>query len=184
MSSNGKHFDGSVTTTQEPDEPRWYAVHTRARHEKLVAERLQEFGFNTFLPLVKEMRRWSDRKKLVEFPLFGCYVFVEFAPSNEKRLRVCQTDGVLQIVGVKGQGIAIPNEQIEAVRTLLSGSLPWANHPFLKIGQRVRICGGALEGVEGSLISRNGERTLIISVDAIQRSLAVSVEGYRVEPIS
>jgi transcription antitermination factor NusG len=91
---------------------------------------------------------------------------------------------VLQIVGVKGQGIAIPDDQIEAVRALLNGSLPWSNHPFLKIGQRVRVCGGALEGVEGVLVSRNGDRTLIISVDAIQRSLAVSVEGYRVEPVS
>jgi len=90
---------------------------------------------------------------------------------------------VLQIVGVKGQGIPIPDEQIEAVRTVLTGELPWTNHPFLKIGQRVRICGGALEGVEGVLVSRNGDRTLVISVDAIQRSLAVSVEGYRVEPL-
>jgi transcription antitermination factor NusG len=150
----------------------------------MVADRLTEQGFTTFLPLVKETRRWSDRKKVVEFPLFGCYVFVQFQPTNERRLRVCQTDGVLQIVGVKGQGIAIPDDQIDAVRTLLTGNLAWSNHPFLKIGQRVRICGGALEGVEGSLVSRNGERTLIISVDAIQRSLAVSVEGYRVEPIS
>lgn len=169
--------------TSESTDPRWYAVHTRARHEKVVVERLQELGFTTFLPLVKETRRWSDRKKVVELPLFGCYVFVEFVPTNEKRLRVCQTDGVLQIVGVKGQGIAIPDEQIEAVRTLLNGNLSWTNHPFLKIGQKVRVCGGALEGVEGSLISRNGDRTLIISVNAIQRSLAVSVEGYRVEPI-
>jgi transcription antitermination factor NusG len=168
----------------DAEEARWYAVHTRARHEKMVAERLLELGFTTFLPLVKETRRWSDRNKVVELPLFGCYVFVRFAASNQKRLRVCQTDGVLQIVGVKGQGIAIPDEQVEAVRAVLSGSLAWSNHPFLKIGQRVRICGGALEGVEGVLTSRSGDKTLIISVDAIQRSIAVSVEGYRVEPIS
>jgi transcription antitermination factor NusG len=188
MSADGQAWDaagleaGAKTKTEEED-LRWYAVHTRARHEKMVAERLHELGFATFLPLVKETRRWSDRKKVVEFPLFGCYVFVRFALSNQKRLRVCQTDGVLQIVGVKGQGIAIPDEQIEAVRALLNGDLAWSNHPFLKIGQRVRIRGGALQGVEGVLLSRNGDRTLIISIDAIQRSLAVSVEGYRVEPV-
>lgn len=181
--TNGNGVDTAYAKS-DFDTSHWYAVHTRARHEKMVAERLQEMGFATFLPLVKETRRWSDRKKVVELPLFSCYVFVEFVPTSEKRLRVSQTDGVLQIVGVKGQGIAIPHEQIDAVRTLLNGNLAWSNHPFLKIGQRVRICGGALEGVEGSLISRNGDRTLIISVDAIQRSLAVSVEGYRVEPIS
>ncbi|HEX4487765.1 MAG TPA: UpxY family transcription antiterminator [Terriglobales bacterium] len=187
MSASGEQLDVEALATGEKleeDALRWYAVHTRARHEKRVAERLQELGFTIFLPLVKETRRWSDRKKVVELPLFGCYVFVKFAASNQKRLRVCQTDGVLQIVGVKGQGIAIPDEQVDAVRAVLSGSLAWSNHPFLKIGQRVRICGGALEGVEGVLTSRNGDKTLIISVDAIQRSIAVSVEGYRVEPIS
>lgn len=165
------------------DEVHWYAVHTRSRHEKMVSDRLLEQGISTFLPLVKETRRWSDRKKVVELPLFSCYVFAHIPASNQERLRVCMTDGVLQIVGVKGQGIPIPDEQIEAVRTVLTGELPWTNHPFLKIGQRVRICGGALEGVEGVLVSRNGDRTLVISVDAIQRSLAVSVEGYRVEPL-
>ena len=73
----------------------------------------EQQGFTTFLPLVKETRRWSDRKKVVEFPLFGCYVFVQLVPTNQMRLRVCQTDGVLQIVGVKGQGIAIPDDEIE-----------------------------------------------------------------------
>jgi transcription antitermination factor NusG len=186
MSADGQAWDAAgleAGAKAEEEDLRWYAVHTRARHEKMVAERLRELGFVTFLPLVKETRRWSDRKKVVELPLFGCYVFVRFAPSNQKRLRVCQTDGVLQIVGVKGQGIAIPDEQIEAVRALLNGDLAWSNHPFLKIGQRVRIRGGALQGVEGVLLSRNGDRTLIISIDAIQRSLAVSVEGYRVEPV-
>jgi transcription antitermination factor NusG len=187
MSASGEQWGAKpleAGTEPKTDGPRWYAVHTRARHEKMVAERLQELGFTTFLPLVKETRRWSDRKKVVEFPLFGCYVFVRFAASNPQRLRLCQTDGVLRIVGVKGQGIAIPDEQVDAVRAVLSGSLAWSNHPFLKIGQRVRICGGALEGVEGVLTSRNGDKTLIISVDAIQRSIAVSVEGYRVEPVS
>ena len=74
-------------------------------------------------------------------------------------------------------------EQIEAVRTVISDALPWSFHPFLKIGQRVRVRGGSLEGVEGVLMSRNGDRTLIISVDAIQRSLAVRIEGYDVEAV-
>jgi transcription antitermination factor NusG len=161
----------------------WYAVHTRARHEKMVAERLREQGITTFLPLVKETHRWSDRKKVVELPLFGCYVFAKFAANVRDRLQICRTDGVLQIVGVRGEGIPIPDEQIDAVRSLLAEQLPFSSHPFLKIGQRVRICGGALDGVEGVLLSRNGDRTLIVSVDVIQRSLAVRIEGYRVEAV-
>jgi len=86
-------------------------------------------------------------------------------------------------VGAKGEGIAIPDEQIDAVRSLVEGQLPWSPHPFLQIGQRVRIKSGALDGLEGVLVQRNGDRTLVISVDAIQRSLAVRVEGYEVEPV-
>jgi len=173
----------TVMPNLETDELRWYAVHTRARHEKAVAHRLRELGLNSFLPLVRETHRWSDRKKTVELPLFSCYVFVQMLPGSKDRLQVSTTDGVLQVVGTRGQGIAIPDEQIEAVRLVLSEQLPWSEHPFLKIGQRVRIRGGAMDGVEGLLLARNGDRTLIISVDVIQRSLAVRIEGYRVEPI-
>jgi transcription antitermination factor NusG len=161
----------------------WYAVQTRARHEKVVAGRLREQGLDTFLPVSSEVHRWSDRRKKVEVPLFGCYVFVKLVLSDECRYRVCNVDGVFGFVGVRGQGIAIPDEQIEAVRALLAGQLPWSSHPFLKIGQRVRIRGGSLDGVEGILAARNGDRTLIVSVDAIQRSLAVRIEGYDVEPL-
>lgn len=161
----------------------WYAVHTRSRHEKMVSERLQERGLTVFLPLVKQTHRWSDRKKVVELPLFSCYVFVRMPLGGRERLKVCSTNGVLQIVGTGTEGTPIPDEQIEAVRILLSEQLPWSEHPFLKIGQRVRIRGGAMDGVEGILLARNGDRTLVVSVDVIQRSLAVRIEGYHVEPV-
>ncbi len=163
--------------------PNWYAVQTRARHEKTVAHRLQESGVMTFLPLVTEVRRWSDRKKSVELPLFGGYLFVRLAPTSEERLRVLRIDSVLNFVGLRGQGTPIPEQQIDAVRTLIEKELPWSTHPFLKIGQRVRIRSGALNGMEGILVARNGDRTLVLSVDAIQRSLAVRIEGYDVEPV-
>jgi len=162
---------------QEP--ANWYAVQTRARNEKVISERFREQGLTTFLPLVTEVRRWSDRKKKEELPLFSCYVFVKLvAGNNEERMRVYRTNGVFRIVSMRGEAIPIPDEQIEALRTVVTQQVPWTEHPFLKIGQRVRIRGGSLEGVEGVLLSRNGDRTLIISVDAIQRPLAVRVEGY------
>ena len=170
------------TTMQES--ANWYAVQTRARNEKVISERLREQGLTTFLPLVSEIRRWSDRKKKVELPLFSCYVFVKLVASNNaERMRVYRTNGVFRIVSMRGEAIPIPEEQIEALRTVVTQQVPWTEHPFLKIGQRVRIRGGSLEGVEGVLLSRNGDRTLIISVDAIQRSLAVRVEGYDVEAL-
>ena len=158
----------------------WYALHTRARHEKVVEQRLQERGVQTFLPLVTEIHRWSDRKKKVQLPLFSGYLFVKLLRSKVDRLRVLRTDGVFDIVGNRGEGTPIPDAQIEAVRTLVEGVRPWCSYPFLKVGQRVRIRSGALEGLEGILLSRSGDQTLVISVDAIQRSLAVRVQGYEV----
>jgi len=173
------------STWQSPSAPtdiaHWYALQTRARHEKTVAQRLGEQGVTTFLPLITETHRWSDRKKLVEMPLFGCYVFVRLRPTEEQRLRILRLEGVFKFVGVRGEGLPIPDRQIEAVRTLVSQQIPYRIHPFLKIGQRVRIRSGALSGVEGILVARDGESTLVVSVDAIQRSLAIRIEGYDVE---
>ena len=98
-------------------------------------------------------------------------------------MRVLRVEGVFGLVGARGEGTPIPNEQIDAVRSVVNGQLPWSSHTILKIGQRVRIRSGALDGLEGILVSRNGDSTLVISVDAIQRSLAVRVEGYAVEPV-
>ncbi len=168
---------GAVSAGRE----QWYAVQTRARHEKLVAHRFQERGITSFLPMVTEVHRWSDRKKIVELPLFGCYVFAKISPTNVDRLRVLKVDGVLSLVGTRGEGTSIPDEQIESVRILIQERTPWSSHPFLKVGQRVRIRSGALDGMEGILVSRNGDRSLVVSIDAIQRSLALRLEGYEVE---
>lgn len=159
----------------------WYALQARARHERTVEQRLQERGVSTFLPMVTEIHRWSDRKKKVQLPLFSGYLFVKLARSKASAVRVLSVDGVFRFVGNGGEGTPIPETQIDAVRALLAGELSWSHHPFLKIGQRVRIKSGALEGVEGILTARSGAATLVISVDAIQRSLAVRVEGYDVE---
>ncbi len=161
----------------------WFALHTRAKHEKVVAQEVRDRGVTTFLPLIRGVHRWSDRRKIIESPLFSCYVFVKLVPGNDERLRVLRVNGVLRFVGVQGRGIPIPDEQIQAVRTLVEEQLPVCSHPFLKIGQRVRIRSGALSGIEGILTSRSGEHTLIISLDAIQRSLSVRIEGYEVEPV-
>jgi transcription antitermination factor NusG len=166
-----------------PEEQSWYALLVRSRHEKIVTQRLQEVGVTSFLPTVMQERRWSDRKKMIEFPLFSCYVFAKLSPTNEGRLKALRIDGVYSLVGTRGEGTPIPDEQIDAVRRITEERFEWHTHPFLKIGQRVRIRTGALDGVEGILTGRSGESTLVISVDAIQRSLAVRIEGYDVEPV-
>ena len=162
----------------------WYAVQTRARNEKVISERLQEQGLTTFLPLVTEVRRWSDRKKKVELPLFSCYVFVKLvASNNDERMRVYRTNGVFRIVSMRGEAIPIPGrtDRRAAHRGHAAGSLVGASLSESRTASADSR--RLLEGVEGVLLSHNGDRTLIISVDAIQRSLAVRVEGYEVEPL-
>ena len=165
------------------EELRWYALHTRARHERVVEHRLREQGMEAFLPTVRETHRWSDRKKTVDVPLFSCYVFVRCSLSSEDRTRVFRVDSALGFVGTRGAGVPIPDKQIENVRSVLSQTAPCRSHPFLKVGQRVRVCGGAMDGVEGVFLSENGDQSLVISVDVIQRSLAVRIDGYDVKPI-
>ena len=175
-------FDGALAERSSAGLESWYAVQTRARNERVVAQRFEEKGLAAFLPTYSEVRRWSDRWKTVELPLFSCYVFVKMMATNEDRLRVLCTDSVFDFVGTPRYGTPIPDDQIEAVRRIVTERMNFETFPFLKIGQRVRIRSGSLAGVEGILVSRQGKRSVVVSVDAIQRSLAVRVEGYEIEP--
>jgi transcription antitermination factor NusG len=180
MATNIAGFPEAVPASIEQMQ-NWYAVQTRARHEKVVAYRFQESGIETFLPVVNEVHRWSDRKKIVQSPLFSCYVFARICPTNVDRMRLLRVDGVLSLVGKRGEGTAVADEQIQSVKSLIDQRISWFPHPFLQIGQRVRIRSGALHGMEGILLSRNGDKTIVVSIDAIQRSLAVRLEGYDLE---
>ena len=160
----------------------WYAVHTYPRHEKKVAAELMQRGVETYLPLISKLSQWSDRRKLVELPLFPCYTFVRIEPTGEARVRVLRAAGVIGFVGATGHGVSIPESQIEDVRMLLKNKVPFDPYPFLKIGQRVRVRGGSLDGLEGILIDRVRSRRLVISVESIERSLSISIEGLEVEP--
>ena len=162
---------------------KWYAVQTRSRHEKMVARQLERQGFATFLPLTSQLRQWSDRRKLVELPLFPGYAFLQMVYEPEERLRVLGTEGIVSFVGVHGQGMPIPDKQIEHIQTLLAANVPFESYPFLKVGQRVRIRSGSLNGTEGILVGQEGDRMLVISVELIQRSVSIRLQGYEVEPI-
>jgi len=161
---------------------RWYAVHTRARHEKRVAEELEEKGITTYLPLLSEVRRWSDRRKVIQTPLFSCYTFIHAALVPEVHAAVVRVPGVLAMVGSQNRAVPIPDIQIENIRILLAHKVPFRPYPFLEAGQRVRIRGGLLDGIEGILVE-SGSRRLVISIKSIHHSLSISVEGHEVEAI-
>lgn len=173
----------SVWAGLGPAPQAWFAVHTRSKCEKKVAAQLGEMQIDCFLPTVKEVRFWTDRRKIIDLPLFPGYVFVRIPAEDRARVPVLRTTGVVGFVGIQGQGIPIPDAEIENIQILLSSKVPFEPYPFLSVGQKVRIRGGYLDGVEGILAAKNSDRSVVISVDLIQRSLAVRVSGFDLESV-
>lgn len=161
----------------------WFAVQTRPRHEKKVSLGLQEKGVRAFLPLYREKRQWTDRQQWIELPLFSHYVFVQIPARVEWRVNVLRTSGVVRFAGMLGCGTAVPDEQIENLQTIVDRRIPLAPHEFVKVGERVRIRGGALNGIEGIIAKIRNDRSLVVSVDLIQKSMVIRIDGFEVEPV-
>lgn len=164
-------------------QPLWYAIRTRSRHEKVVAKQFEGLEIEHYLPLVTRMHKWANGMRPVELPLFPGYAFVRVAYTPDQRLRVLRTHGVVDFVGTNGKGIPIPDKQIEDVKTLLTNNVAFKDSSTLRVGQRVRVRGGAIDGVEGILTARRGQRSLVIFIEPIQRSLSIDLEGYDVVAI-
>jgi transcription antitermination factor NusG len=165
-------------TTSAVAGSRWYAFRTRARHEKRAAQQLQEAGVQTFLPIAHQIREWSDRRKVVEMPLFPGYGFVRINYLSPDRVRVLSVHGIVSFVGPNGSGTPVPDRQIEDLRAGVDHKMPCQPHPYVAVGRRVRIRGGALDGVEGVLTAQREDRSLVISLDSIQRAVSIRIEGY------
>jgi transcriptional antiterminator RfaH len=158
----------------------WYSIQTRYRFERKVTAQLQHKGLQTFLPLLEEFHRWSDRRQPVLVPLFSGYTFARFDLSVGLRMELLHTEGVIGLITFRGVAIPIPAKQIDDLQKLLSHKVPCALHAFLKVGQKVRIRGGCLDGLEG-ILEQRGEKNLVISIDPIQRAVAITIEGYELE---
>jgi transcription antitermination factor NusG len=164
----------------EYDESRWYAAHTRANHEKRLAEQLAERSVEHFLPLYACVRRWKDRRVTVQLPLFPGYILVRL-PLRE-RMRVLQIPGVARLVGFNGSPAPLPDAEIEALREKLNRQVRAEPHPYLQAGRRVRVRTGPLEGFEGILVRRKHKYRIVVSIDLIMRSIAAEVDLADVEP--
>lgn len=158
---------------------RWYAAHTNSNHEKRVAEQLSVRDVEYFLPLYESVRRWKDRKVKLQMPLFPGYIFVRM-PLRD-RLRVQQIPGVARLVGFDGTPAALPEEEIEVLRRGLTRDAKAQPHPYLKIGQRVRVRSGPLHGLMGVLRRRKSGTQLVVSVDLIMRSVALEIDEVDLE---
>ena len=159
----------------------WFALQVRTRHEAGVADYLQGKGYEYFLPMYKARRRWSDRTKQVNVPLFPGYLFCRFDPQN--RLPILKTPGVTQIVGYNRVPVAVDENEINAIRTLVDSGLPNQPCAFLELGNRVRIEAGALRGLEGILLEVKGKRKLVLSITLLQRSVAVEIDSESVSVV-
>lgn len=160
----------------------WYAVHTRHQHEKLVARTLVNKGFEVFLPLYTEIRQWRDRTKRLELPLFSCYVFLR--GDLDRRLAIVTTPGVHRMVATGGKLSGIPEEEIQAVRSVVENRVNVEPYPFLNCGDLVRVKSGALKGLEGFLVRKKGRTRLVVSVSLLERSVAAEVDASTVERVA
>lgn len=159
----------------------WFAVWTKSRQEKTVAAMIASLGITNFLPLKSESRQWSDRKQTVNVPLFSGYLFVRMSLSDGNKLLVLQVPGVAGFVGNSHGPSPIPEDQIEAVRTVVERRVECTVHPLLEEGDRVRVIRGPLAGIEGRLVRMNSVARLVISISMIHRSLAAHVDRDDVE---
>lgn len=173
---------GESVRSDFPELGEWYAVQTRYRAERRVTARLRQKGLETFLPLLDEIHRWSDRQQRIDIPLFSGYTFARLGPSSQVRQELLRTEGVIGLICFAGLAVPVPAKQISDLQRLLSAKVPCRLHPFLKVGQRVRIRGGCLDGLEGILEKKN-DKNLVIAIDCIQRAVAIRIEGYQVELI-
>ena len=168
--------EGAANTTGN-----WYALYTCPRHEKRVAEQIEQRCFSCFLPLYRSVRRWKDRRKELELALFPGYVFVQMQLAN--RLQVLQLPGVVRLVSFNGQPSILPNAEIEALQQRLSRGMKIEPHPYLTVGRRVQVRNGPMQGLEGIILRRKDRCRVVFSIDLIMRSVAVEVDESDLEPM-
>lgn len=160
----------------------WYAVHVRSRHEFKVLDRLTKAGIDTFLPVVERLNRWKDRKKLVKFPIFPGYLFVHIRKIHEEILTVLKTPGVVRFIGIiPGEPEPVPEKQIISLKKLVESKETLDPYPYLKEGQKVRIKKGPLAGVEGILVEKAGQHSLVLSVDILRQGVSIKIDTSDVE---
>lgn len=152
----------------------WYVVYTRSRYEKRVHEELLKQGIEAFLPTQKTIRQWSDRKKVVELPLFTGYVFVNIQPAEY--YKVLHTDGVVKYIAFEGKAVIVPQRQIDNLLLLVDSSAEVeTSEELFEAGQNVEVSVGSLKGLTGELIKENGKSRVLIRIDHLEQNLLVSI---------
>ena len=158
----------------QTNDHRWYALRTKSRHEKFVRDQLDKQGIEPLLPTVRRLSQWKDRKKEIEVPLFSGYCFVRF--SQGEKAPVQKTIGVVEIVGSGSRPEPIPQQEIDALRRLMTSVLPYDPHPYLHEGRQVEVVRGPLQGVQGLLLRKEKRHRLVIGIRLIHQAAAVEID--------
>ena len=172
---------GMTSRQESAREGHWYAAYTCAHHEKRVARQLEMWSVESFLPLYEKVSRWKDRRVRLQLPLFPGYVFVRIV--LEEKMRVLQIPSVVRLVGFNGLPTPLNDEEMEAMQQGLNSRLRIEPHPFLTVGRRVRIKSGPFADLQGVLLRKKGGFRFVLSLELIQRSIAVDVDGADVLPL-
>ena len=158
-----------------PDNFSWFALYTRSRAEKKVYTGLIRRNINAFLPMRKVLRQWSDRKKMVDAPLFNSYIFVNI--TEKEHLPVLQVEGVVRFVSFEGKAVPIPPQQIEAIRAYLGEGAPEYNESelSLEVGVNIEITRGPMMGLNGILLTLHGKHRVKIEIECVGQSLIIDL---------
>jgi len=170
-----------VVPTDTPGLP-WYAVRVRSHCEHMASAMLDSRGYERFLPTFRSRRRWSDRVKQLQVPLFPGYVFCRFDAA--RRTPILECAGVAGIVGFGNHLAPIPADEIASIQAILQSSLPFEPYPFLSVGQKIQIDRGPLAGVEGVVVAVKSGFRLVASVTLLQRSVSVEIDREWASPLA
>jgi transcription antitermination factor NusG len=171
--------EAQMGSDQDCSSPKWFAVRTRINHEKVAFTLLSGKGFESFLPLYREQRSWSDRIKQIEIPMFPGYFFCR--TNLEERPNILNTPGVMSVVGSGRTPVPIPDVEVHSLKRFIASEIDAKPHPFLYLGQKVRIDRGPLAGVEGILKEFKTGYRLVVSITLLQRSIAAELDASWLE---
>ncbi len=173
----------SIQNNQFAESLLWHAVYTRPQCEKKVQNVLESLQIEVYLPLIKELRQWSDRKKILLKPLFPSYLFIKSCSKNIETVR--QTSGVVHIVSCNGKPVAIPEEHIRSIRQILETEHQFLIQPYFSVvaGDCVRVISGSLKGVVGVVMSDSENNRLLIMIESIGKTVSVAVEKKHLRPV-
>jgi transcription antitermination factor NusG len=183
--SENTEYDNRIARMPLPEylNPAWYAVQTGYRCEQRVAQDLTMKGFNTYLPLLREVRQWKDRRKIIDVPAFTGYLFVHYDPSLRNRVRVLETSGIVRLLGGNHEPSRVSDVEIEAVRRTLGSGVPCDRCETLAPGTLVKVMRGPLAGVEGRLLRMKNSLRLVISISVFSQAISAEVGLNDVETV-